>query len=252
MRIVSLFPSATETLYELGLWEQVVGITTFCTMPAAAVREKTKVGGTKNPDIAQIVELNPDVVIVNSEENRKEHAEALRTAGIPLYVTHPRTIEDAVNMIAGFGYEFGAEEKSEQMNAEIRELLNGLRPPRRYRSLVFVWNEPYMTACRNTYVDSVCRAFGLDNVVEEADSPYPIVTDSDVASLQPEVLLLPDEPYAFRSKHAEELRMKFPEIPAVRNNRILLFNGMYLTWHGFGTLRALREFPKALKASGLW
>lgn len=252
MRIVSLFPSATETLFELGLWDQVVAITTFCTMPAAAMRDKAKAGGTKNPDIEHILELKPDVVIVNSEENRKEDAEALRNAGIPLYITHPRTIEDAVNMIAGFGHEFGAEAKSKQLCSEIFERLNRLRPPTRYRSLVLVWNEPYMTARRDTYVHSVCGTFGFDNVVEEADAPYPILAGADVQRLQPDVLLLPDEPYAFREKHAQEMRAKFPEVAAVRNNRILLFNGMYLTWHGYGTLRALREFPEVLKASGLW
>ena len=252
MRIVSLVPSATETLYELGLWNEVVGITTFCTMPPEAVRNKLKVGGTKNPDIERIVALKPDIVVMNSEENRKEHADALRAQGIPLYVTHPRTVEDAANMIAGFGHEFGAEAKSKALNDEIFRRIPLLHPPRRYRSLVFVWNDPYMTACRNTYLDSVCRLFGLDNAIEEAETPYPVVTDRDIESLQPEVLLLPDEPYAFREKHAQEIRAKFPGIPAVREKRIVLFNGMYLTWHGFGTLRMLREFPDVMKDAGLW
>jgi ABC-type Fe3+-hydroxamate transport system substrate-binding protein len=252
MRIVSLFPSATETLFELGLWDQVVGITTFCTMPAKEVRDKSKVGGTKNPDIDKIEQLQPDIVIVNSEENRKEHADELRRRGIRLFVTHPRTVEDAVNMIAAFGHEFGAESGSRQIRSEIFQRLGAIEPPRRYRSLVLVWNDPYMTASRGTYVDSICRLFGFDNIIHNDSAPYPSVTDAELASTNPEVLLLPDEPYAFREKHAQEIREKFPGIGAVRENRLLLFNGMYLTWHGFGTLRALREFPAVLKASRLW
>lgn len=252
MRIVSLFPSATETLFHLGLWDAVVGITTFCTMPPQEVRAKTKVGGTKNPDIEQIMRLQPDVVIMNSEENRKEHADELRKRGIALYVTHPKTVEDAITMIAGFGHEFGAEVKSRQLRAEIFERLGAIHPQRRYRSLVLVWNEPYMTACRDTYVDAVCRLFGFDNVIEKAETPYPVVRDDEICALKPEVILLPDEPYAFREKHVDEIRAKFPEIPAVLDNRIPLFNGMYLTWHGYGTLRALREFPGVLKAARLW
>lgn len=251
MRIVSLFPSATETLFHLGLWDQVVGVTTFCTMPPQEVRAKTKVGGTKNPDIEKIVELKPDVVVMNSEENRREHADELRRRGIPLYVTHPCTIDDAVSMIHGFGHEFQAEAASDRMRAEILELLGRIAPQRRYRSLVFVWNDPFMTACRNTYVDSVCRLFGFDNVIESAETPYPVVHEEQILSLKPEVLLLPDEPYAFREKHSHEMRDKFPTISAVRENRILLFNGMYLTWHGYGTLRALQEFPDVLRTYGL-
>ena len=251
MRIVSLFPSATETLFHLGLWDQVVGITTFCTMPAQEVRTKTKVGGTKNPDVEKIMELRPDVVIMNSEENRKEHAEELRGRGLRLYVTHPRSIDEAAGMIAGFGQEFEAETESNRMRAEIFELLGHIQPRRRYRSLVFIWNDPLMTVTRDTYVDSVCRLFGFDNVVEYSETPYPVVGDEQIVALQPEVLLLPDEPYAFRDKHSHEIRARFPDIPAVRENRILLFNGMYLTWHGYGTLRALREFPKVLESCGL-
>lgn len=252
MRIVSLVPSATETLYHLGLWEQVVGITTFCTMPAEEVRVKTKVGGTKNPDIDRIVELQPDVVIMNSEENRKEHADALRERGLELHVSHPVTIEDGAEMIASLGRRFNAESRAGSLCEEITERLRAIHTPRRYRSLVLIWNDPYMTAVCGTYVDSVCRLFGFDNVIEEAGVPYPVIEEKDFAELQPDVLLLPDEPYAFREKHAQEIRQKYPEMPAVKDNRILLFDGMYITWHGFGTLRALREFPQTLKDAGLW
>jgi iron complex transport system substrate-binding protein len=252
MRIVSLFPSATETLFYLGLWDAVVGITTFCTMPPQEVRAKTKVGGTKNPDIDRVESLQPDVVIVNSEENRKVDADEMQRRGLRLYVTHPKTVDDAIQMIDGFAKEFQAEDEGAQLHSQIRQSLGSVHPPRRYNSLVLVWNEPYMTVTRETYVDSVCRLFGFDNVIEEGSTPYPVISDDQIREYKPEAILLPDEPYAFRQKHADELRSHFPDVPAVKENRLLLFNGMYLTWHGYGTLRALREFPGDLKAAGVW
>jgi len=247
MRIVSLVPSATETLYELGLEDQIAGITTFCKFPKDRVALKPKVGGTKNPDLQKILELKPDVVLVNEEENRKQDAEFLRDHGIALHVTFPNSIEEAVQTIRDMGIAFGAQESADALCEEILNRMVKYSRPVARRAVIFIWRRPYMTVNATTYVDSVCRFFGFDNVFAQAPERYPRLEQQQIREANPEVALFPDEPYVFQEKDLDEFRSLYPDVDAVRNNRLLLFDGTYVTWHGYGTLRTLREFPAALQ-----
>jgi len=103
-----------------------------------------------------------------------------------------------------------------------------------------------MTIGPNTYVDDVCRFFGFRNVFENGTDRYPKPSDDAIRASEPEVVLFPDEPYPFREKHLDEFRKTFSDLPAVRSRQLFLVNGTYLTWHGFGTLRTLREFPMVI------
>jgi ABC-type Fe3+-hydroxamate transport system substrate-binding protein len=250
MKIISLVPSVTETLYTLGLEDQILAISRFCVLPADRVQLKPKVGGTKNPKLQKILEMKPDIVILNEEENRKEDADFLREHGIRLYVSFPRTMLQAAQMVEEMGRLFNATEKASELVGEIRNRMVTYQAPYRKRTLILIWRRPYMTVNRETYVDDVCRFFGFDNVFLTAPERYPRLTDQEINAADPEVVLFPDEPYPFRDKHVEEFRNRFPDSRAVRRNRLLLFNGTYVAWHGFGTLRALREFPALLQR--LW
>ncbi len=251
MRIVSLVPSATETLYELGLEDQIAAITTFCKFPADRVGLKPQVGGTKNPDLQTILKLKPDVVIVNEEENRKEDAEFLMDHGIALHVTFPNSMEEAVQTIREMGLAFGAKERADRLCDEIFNRMVEYSRPARSRAVVFIWRRPYMTVNATTYVDSVCRFFGFDNVFAQSPERYPRLEQQQIRETNPEVALFPDEPYVFQEKDLNEFRANYPDVDAVRNNRLLLFDGTYVTWHGYGTLRTLKEFPAALQRAGL-
>jgi ABC-type Fe3+-hydroxamate transport system substrate-binding protein len=229
-----------------------------------------KVGGTKNPDIARIIDLHPDLVLMNREENRKADAEALQAAGVPIWVTEPNTVRAALDLLWTIMDIF--EEGSASARVRTIEIkyewtlgVATIATPR----LVFVpiWRDPWMTVNRNTYVHDVLRVCGAENVfadrerhfpqaadlaqleplapddirVAGRDMRYPRINLTEVVSAQPEIVLLPDEPYAFGEADAAQIAQL--DIPAARTNSIYLVDGSLLTWHGTRVAYALRELP---------
>lgn len=252
MRIVSLVPSVTETLFALGLDDQIVAITTFCRFPADKVTHKTKIGGTKNPEREKILELRPDVIILNEEENRKEDADFFRDQEIPIRVTFPSNVVEASEMIRQLGTEFHASTKADAICTQIEHTFAKIQIPYLAPTLIFIWKRPYWTVNKNTYVNSICETIGLKNVFAELKDRYPHLTDDQIIQADPEAVLFPDEPYVFRQKDVLEFQNHFPELKAVQQNKLIMLDGTYLTWHGVRTLKALRELPKILKQAGLW
>jgi ABC-type Fe3+-hydroxamate transport system substrate-binding protein len=246
MRIISLVPSVTETLFELGLGEKIVAVTRWCVRPPDQVKNKPKVGGTKNPKLNSIVDWRPDIVILDCDENRKEDAEELEKAGIKTYSIFPKSVEDSIDLIRNLGELFGVQEKTKAWIEEIKDRKESLRGAPRYSSLILIWRSPYITVNSDTYVDSASRMFGFDNVLGSHPERYPRITTEEIRNADPECVLFPDEPYPFRPKHVDAFKEQFPDIRAVKENRLLHFDGTYIAWHGYGTLRALREFPKQL------
>jgi len=143
MKIVSLVPSVTETLFALGLDDQIVAITTFCRFPEDKVLHKTKIGGTKNPEREKIVELKPDVIILNEEENRKEDADFFRDQGIPIRVTFPSNVVEASEMIRQLGTEFQASIKAKSICNQIDDAIRSIKVPRAVSTLILIWKRPY-------------------------------------------------------------------------------------------------------------
>jgi ABC-type Fe3+-hydroxamate transport system substrate-binding protein len=252
MRIVSLVPSVTETLFALGLDDHIVGITTFCRFPEDRVIHKTKIGGTKNPEREKILELKPDVIILNEEENRKEDAAFFRDHGIPIRVTFPSNVVEASEIVEELGQEFHAMAKAEAISSQINDALENMAVPRSVRALIFIWKRPYWTVNKTTYVNSICETVGLKNVFAELKDRYPQLTDDQIRDADPEAVLFPDEPYVFREKDVLEFQNQFPQLKAVQQNKLIMLDGTYLTWHGVRTLKALHELPKILKQAGLW
>ncbi|MFT5042837.1 MAG: ABC-type Fe3+-hydroxamate transport system substrate-binding protein [Hyphomicrobiaceae bacterium] len=258
-RIVSLVPSLTETLLDWGLAKQVVGRTRWCTEPVALVSDIETVGGTKNPDVARIIELAPDLVIVNKEENRVEDVRELEAAGIQIYVTHPCSVAEAALELADLGDAVGARTRAQKLSADVQAALadpstagapaaDGPLATNRVRTFCPIWRRPWMTFRRSTYIGDVLACAGCDNIFANGDSDdeealagatdakagpasqgsrdFFEVTLAEVAARQPELVILPDEPYEFTPLHAPDLR------GAGINAPILYVDGKDLSWYG--------------------
>jgi ABC-type Fe3+-hydroxamate transport system substrate-binding protein len=246
-RIVSLVPSLTEALFVLGLGPRVVGVTDWCSHPAEGVARLPKLGGTKNPDLQAILALAPDLVIANHEENRRRDVERLAAAGIPVWVTYPRTVREGAQLLrelAGLGAEAAAvREVVEPVEAAVAAA-EASRPARRPRVFCPIWRDPWMSVGADTYADDLLRLCGGENVfAAREERRYPRVTLQEVEAAAPEVVLLPDEPYRFDAADAAELARL--DLPAARDGRIHLIDGTWVSWYGpriaraVGALRAL-------------
>ncbi len=234
-RIISLIPSITEIFFTLGVGDRVVGVTKFCTEPPEGVAGKSKVGGQKNPRVDAIIDLKPDLVVANVEENRKEHVEAMRATGLKVLLTYPRTVCEGIQLIRDLGVLTETVLQAEAMAsrcenalAEIECATTGRTPARVFCP---IWRNPYMTINRDTFVNDMLRVSGGENIFLNHSKRYPTVTLGEVAARNPEVILLPDEPFPFGEKHLAEFRA-LGEIPAVRAGRLHLLDGKVLSWYG--------------------
>lgn len=234
-RIVSLVPSWTETLFAFGAGDEIVGLTRFCVEPADRVAGVPKIGGTKNPDIKAIVDLKPEIVIANAEENRREDIEKLRAAGIPVFTTYSRTVAAAVEAILKLGQVVGrpaeADAIAREVVREVSVIETGLGVWNRLRFRVFcpIWKNPWMAFNADTYAHDVLRMLGFNNIFAAAGERYPRVTLDETLELRPDFVLLPNEPYEFSQKDADELK---PLLPPALSRRVVLIDGRDLHWYG--------------------
>ncbi len=270
-RIVSLVPSITEVLFAFGCGDQVVGITDYCTEPAVEVEDKLRIGGTKNPDVPTILELQPQLVLAVAEENRRHDVEQLEAADVPVYVFEPATVRAGIDLLWRVAELLDCRdavspsvEAIEAVYTDIQAEVVGRAPVRVFCP---IWKDPYMTIGEGTYINDMLRVCGGENIFAERqrrfplaadlgqtpertsdrddgrDRRYPRVTLEEMAALQPEVILLPDEPYVFSEADLDDFR-PFGEVPAVRRGRIHLIDGKIVSWYGprIGeSLRVLRE-----------
>jgi ABC-type Fe3+-hydroxamate transport system substrate-binding protein len=251
-RIVSLIPSTTELLCELGLADALVGVTVYCSEPRDVVRTKVKVGGEKDPDLAAIRALAPDLVIANVEENVRAHVDVLRGWGIPVWVTYPRTVAEGLAMIRDLGEVTGTQARAAAMLAQLQPLYervsaqSAARPP--VDVFYAIWRNPYMTVNRDTYISDLLRVCGARNVFGDRAERYPTLTLDEVGSRRPQVIVLPDEPFRFRRIHLDDFA-GYPEVPAVRDGRIHLVDGKPFSWHGPRVAQALTTIPALLRGT---
>lgn len=230
-RVVSLVPSVTETLFDLGAGDSVVGITDFCIFPPDT--GLPRVGGTKNPRVDEIRALAPELVHMNLEENLRRHAEAIE-AFAPVFVSEPKRVEDVVSLIAQLGEIHGVRARAEGMIAELRSQL--ARMPRTpFTFACPIWKDPWMWCGGDTYVSELVAAAGGRNVLGER-TRYPQIALSEVVALRPDVVFLPDEPCAFTQADAD----------SIPGSVIGPFPGHLFTWHGSRTIAGLRFLEEAL------
>ena len=252
-RIVSLIPSTTETLCHLGLADALVGVTVYCVEPREIVATKTRIGGEKDPNLDAIRRLEPDLVIANIEENVREHIDALRASGIPVWVTFPTTVRGAIRMIRDLGDVTGAQERATALADELDRLCDRVAAGMATRPAVSVfyaiWRGPYMTIGRDTYIHDMLHLCGGRNIFDDRVERYPMVTLEEVAARGPQVIILPDEPFRFRRAHLRDFE-PYAGVPAVRDRRIHLVDGKPFSWHGPRIADALRTIPALFEASG--
>jgi ABC-type Fe3+-hydroxamate transport system substrate-binding protein len=247
-RIVSLVPSLTEALFVLGRGESVIGVTRYCTEPAGRVERLERVGGTKNPDLARIRELQPDLVLLNAEENRREDFEGLEQARLTIFVSFPHRARDVGGLLRRIGRLTGTDPRAAQLASELDDTLDELARADSLQSVrVFcpIWKNPWMSFNRETYAHDVLALAGGGNVCADRVERYCSVVLSDIAAALPEVILLPDEPYAFTPKVLPDLE-PLRDTPAWRANRIHFIDGKQLSWYGPRTAPALRQLRARL------
>ena len=226
MRVVSLVPSLTETLFDLGAGGDVAGITDFCIFPPGL--NLPRLGGTKNPRVEEIRALAPDLVYVNQEENLRRHADAIREFA-RVHVSEPKSVEDVAALIAELGEIHGRRERAAELVSELRAEIDGLKPVVRFSFACPIWKSPWMWCGGDTYVSRLVECAGGVNVLGER-LRYPHVELEDVLALQPGVIFLPDEPYLFTRADADAIDAK----------TIGPFPGHLFTWHGTRTIQGLR------------
>jgi len=242
-RIVSLCPSITETLVAIGGLSRLVAATRYCVRPQGLLWGLPRIGGTKNPDVARIRDLAPDLVFANQEENRREDVEALRAAGIEVDVSFPRRVAEVPDAVRGWGRRLGEETAAEGLAARIESelsALDGERAPGSFRYACWIWKNPWMTVSNDTYVADLLSLSGGVNVFGSEPERYPVATPEESVARGVSVHLFPSEPYPFREeKHGEEVAKIFGE-----RARRLFVAGDDLSWHGFRTLDGLRAVKK--------
>lgn len=235
VRIVSLVPSQTELLADLGLDNQVIGITRFCKHPGHWFQTKTRIGGTKSIDLQKILSLEPDLILANKEENNREQIEDL-AGRFPVWVSDIGNLEQALEMIRQFGLIVDRECRANQICQEIRERFSDLViQVKKIRTAYLIWQDPLMTVGADTFIHAMMNAAGLENVFTHK-TRYPLTSPEELKSLDCDLLLLASEPYPFRESHINKFKQALPGI------KICLADGEIFSWYGSRLLQAPAYF----------
>lgn len=249
MRIVSLCPSLTELVFDLGRGADLVGRTRFCVHPAGQVDRVERVGGTKNPKVARVVELAPDLVLLNAEENRKEDWEALEAAGLRCHVSFPRDVAGTAAMVRDIAGALGRDAEGERIASDIEARAARVahdaagRPPVRYAYLI--WRDPWMVVGGDTFVSAMLALAGGANVFADSAERYPAITPDALREANPDRVFLSSEPFPFAAKHAAELS----EATGLPLGRFVLVDGELLSWHGSRTAKGIDYAGALLQSS---
>ena len=227
-RIISLVPSQTELLFELGVGERVIGITKFCIHPEEWFRSKQRVGGTKNFKVDLIRSLSPDLIIANKEENELSLLAPLMNE-FPVWVSDISTIKDACEMIAVVGAMVDSKEQSQQLISSINDAFDALKnfiaDSPLQTAAYFIWQEPWMSIGADTFIHDMLQRCGLDSVFKE-QLRYPVCTLEELQQLHPDLILLSSEPFPFKEIHQQKLQQQFP------SSKVVLVDGEYFSWYG--------------------
>ena len=232
-RIVSLVPSQTEFLYELGLKDRIVAQTVFCVHPKSHFKKATKIGGTKKIRYEELDELQPDLIICNKEENNEEIVETLAKK-YPVWVSDIKNIDDAFYMMRSLAELLDVKNEAEDLLRKITLSLNQKKIRHQYNCLYLVWRNPYMAVGSDTFINHMLQRAGFNNLIKE--QRYPELNLDELQLLNPEVLLLSSEPYPFKEKHVEELQTLLP------NSKILTVDGELFSWYGSRLLNSQPYF----------
>lgn len=238
VRIVSLVPSQTELLFDLGLHEEVVGITKFCVHPEQWFRTKTRIGGTKQVNIKRVASLQPDLILANKEENIREQVLQLQEIA-PVWISDIKTLADAYNMIEQIGYITQKKEKAAVIIQKTKEGFTQLQQEIQnvtYKTCIYlIWKDPYMSIGSDTFIHDMLTYCGFNNLFVSS-TRYPETSIEELRTLSPEVLLLSSEPYPFAQKHITVLQEH------LSRTRIELVDGEMFSWYGSRLMQAPAYF----------
>ena len=231
--IVSLVPSLTELLFDLGLGDHVSGRTRFCIHPKEKVDRVPIVGGTKNPRLDKICEIKPDLIIANKEENRQEDIEELKR-DFDVYVSEISNINEALFTIHDIGWKCGVEEKAKNLIREIQERMEHVPDEKPMTAAYMIWRDPWMTVGGDTYIHAVMEHWKLENIFADK-TRYPTITLEALSYKKPKVILLSSEPYPFKEKHIKEVG------DVCKGSNIILVNGEWFSWYGSRMVKAFEQ-----------
>lgn len=238
-RIISLVPSLTELLIDLGLADQLAGRTRFCVHPEQQVKIIPVMGGTKNPRLDKIRDARPDLIIANKEENRLQDVQKLME-DFEVEITDISTIEDALITIHQLGQKLGVANESRSLIQDIQDRLEERPDEPELRTAYLIWKDPWMTVGRDTYIHDVLGHWNMPNVFS-GQQRYPKFELTDLKSYHPDLILLSSEPYPFKEKHLPQIEEACPAA------RVLLVEGEWFSWYGshmkhaFGRLNFWRK-----------
>lgn len=231
--IVSLVPSLTELLFDLGIGEKVAGRTRFCIHPKEKVEQVPIIGGTKNPRLDKIREVDPDLIIANKEENRKEDIEPMKR-DFEVYVSEISSINEALFTIHDIGWKCGVEKKAKALIQEIQQQMKKVPDEKTMSAAYMIWRNPWMSVGNDTYIHSVMDHWKLENIFADK-TRYPKITLEQLSFKKPDVILLSSEPYPFKEKHIKEVG------EVCKGTSIVLVNGEWFSWYGSRMLTAFQQ-----------
>ena len=239
-RIISLVPSQTELLFDLGLTHEVTGITKFCIHPPGWFHTKTRVGGTKELKMNIIHQLQPDLIIANKEENVKEQIEYLENY-FPVWISNVNNLNDAYEMIQQVGMITNKEEAAHEMIVQINKNFAPLQTTEhKLKTAYLIWQQPYMTIGGDTFINAMLETAGFKNIFAN-EKRYPEVSIEQLRTMNPELLLLSSEPFPFKQNHIDELQLQLP------GTKIILADGEMFSWYGSRLLLAPAYFNNLQK-----
>ncbi len=237
-RIISLVPSQTELLADLGMEHEVVGITKFCVHPDKWFRNKTRIGGTKDVKADRVAALYPDLIIANKEENTKEQAETLQNIA-PVWISDINTLQDAYDMIGQIGLLTQKEKEAAEITKKIKngfiQLKQQTENSTKKTCIYLIWKDPYMSIGVDTFIHDMLYHCGFSNLFA-FKTRYPETAIEELQVLSPDILLLSSEPYPFAQKHIDALQKKLPD------TRIELVDGEMFSWYGSRLMQAPAYF----------
>ncbi|RZL44030.1 MAG: cobalamin-binding protein [Pedobacter sp.] len=237
-RIVSIVPSQTELLFDLGLDDEVIAITKFCIHPIEKFAAKTKIGGTKKLLIEKIRDLKPDLIIGNKEENTQGEIELLMQE-FPVWMSDISNLEEAMVTISQIGELVNREPEAAYLNHLINAGFTDLQTLAVEKNInqtvaYLIWKDPYMVAGKKTFIDDILRKIGLQNVIKQ--SRYPELDLFELQTLNPKLIFLSSEPYPFKQKHIDEIQSALP------NAKVMLVDGEMFSWYGSRLVKAVQYF----------
>jgi len=238
-RIISIVPSQSELLWDLGLRKELIGITKFCIHPHDMFTTVERVGGTKKLNIEKIRSLNPDLIIGNKEENEQTQIIELKKE-FNVWMSDIYTLDDALHMIKSIGEMVNKNAEAYSITNHIQESFQKLNTI--YKSVLYlIWKNPYMAAGNATFIGDMLHRTGLRNAIGDHGARYPELTINEIKALNPDFLFLSSEPYPFNEEHILELQNELP------HTKILLVDGELFSWYGSRLIKSVAYFNQLIK-----